>query len=282
MGSFLNEQRHELDSPRPVSLGLVVLAGWSFLLSTVGQAYFLFTSPVLSSEYLYVSSADMIGFFVAFLSIVGGSWLATLAIPQKIRLNTEARSPILDTFLNEKRAVEMESRAEKDAYIRSAQATYIPYFIAGNICLGESHSGQRERQPLTSHTFLSGAWSLCSISGFHVVSQLALLANLIIQNYAIFIALHNWRHPDLGMSQETWRMHVLSKGNAALAVLSLWANSGILEVSSGVLIPERAMELTSLNPQKLATPTFPEMLNNGTIFILMVSSGRVPLHLAMP
>lgn len=137
MGSLaVNEQHQEVHTPRPVSLGLVVLAGWSFLLSTVGQAYFLFTSPVLSSKYLYVSSADMIGFLVAFLSIVGGSWLATLAIPQEIRLTAEAQSPILDA-LNEKRAVEMELKAERDAYIRSAQATYIPYFIAGNVCLGE-------------------------------------------------------------------------------------------------------------------------------------------------
>ena len=76
-----------------------------------------------------------------------------------------------------------------------------------------------------------GAWSLLLIAGCHVASQLALLVNLIIQNYAIFIALHNWRHPELRMSKATWRMHVLSKGNAALAVLFLWTNSGILEVA---------------------------------------------------
>ncbi|KAJ3535291.1 hypothetical protein NMY22_g6553 [Coprinellus aureogranulatus] len=233
MGSLLDQQQHAVNGPRPVALGLVVLAGWSFLISTFGQAYVLFNSSILVSRSLYVSSADMIGVLVAFLSMVGGSWLATLAIPQRIRLNAVTQSPLLDTFVNEKRAVEMELREEREAHVRSAQATYVPYFIAGNICLG--------------------IWSLLSIFGFHVASQLSLLINLIIHNYAIFIALHNWRRPELRMSRETWRMHVLSKGNAALAVLALWTNSGLLE--------------------KTVAPTFPEMLNNGTIFVLMAVGG---------
>ncbi|KAJ3518751.1 hypothetical protein NMY22_g13526 [Coprinellus aureogranulatus] len=141
----------------------------------------------------------MIGVLVVFLSMVGGSWLATLAIPQRIQLNTVTQSPLLDTFVNKKRAVEMELREEREAHVQSAQATYIPYFIAGNICLGE-----------------------------HLVAP-PLLVNLIIQNYLVFITLHNWRRPELGVSQETWHMHILSKGNVALAVLALWMNSGLLE-----------------------------------------------------
>lgn len=77
----------------------------------------------------------------------------------------------------------------------------------------------------------AGLWALSRLAEWYITSQVALLVNLIIQNYAIFIALHSWRRPELRMNSKTWTTHILSKGNAAVAVLFLWKNSGILEVS---------------------------------------------------
>ncbi|KAJ2917863.1 hypothetical protein MD484_g2561, partial [Candolleomyces efflorescens] len=178
----------------------------------------------------------MLSAFAAFLTLVGGSWLLALAKPQRTIPTDPETEPLLEAFDNEKDMMlssdELEVSGNED-HMRSAEVIYLPYFIAGNICLG--------------------LWAFSRLAEWYIASQVALLANLIIQNYAIFIALHSWRRPELRMNRKTWTTHILSKGNAAVAVLFLWKNSGILE---GCL-----------------SPTIPEMLNNGTIFILMAIGG---------
>ena len=138
MGAPPDYQCHPVIPLRPVALGVVVLAGWTLLLSIMGQSYVLFSSSVVASDALYINSWDMIGILVAVLSIVGVSWLVTLALPRPIRLGAEMRSPLLDSLASEKRVARIELREDVDANVRAAQATYIPYFIAGNACVGES------------------------------------------------------------------------------------------------------------------------------------------------
>jgi hypothetical protein len=137
MGSPPDYQCHPVIPLRPVGLGLVVLAGWTLLLSIMGQTYVLFSSSAVASDALYINSWDMVGILVAVLSIVGASWLMTLALPRPIRLGAEMRSPMLDSLASEKRVAMVELREDTDANARAAQATYIPYFIAGNVCVGE-------------------------------------------------------------------------------------------------------------------------------------------------
>jgi len=66
-------------------------------------------------------------------------------------------------------------------------------------------------------------------------------------------------------------VHVLSRGYSAIAILFLWKNSGILEVSEVYYYGAWHDEPTHWHwMQRLSVPTFPEMLNNGAIFVLMV------------
>ena len=149
MGPPPDYQRHPVIPPRPVGLGLVVLAGWTLLLSIMGQSYVLFSSSVVASDSLYINSWDVIGMLVAVLSVVGASWLVTLALPRPIRLGVEMRSPMLDPFVEEKRVARIELRDDRDVNVRAAQATYIPYIIAGNICVGEFSSWPPTTRGLT-------------------------------------------------------------------------------------------------------------------------------------
>lgn len=66
-------------------------------------------------------------------------------------------------------------------------------------------------------------------------SQMALLLNLVLQNYAVFIAMHTWKRPELTINKSNWLTHLLSKGTTALVFLLVWKDSGILDVS---LAPE--------------------------------------------
>lgn len=231
MSSYPHDESHT--SRRPIAIPYLLLAGLSLLLSTFGQAYVLLTSS-FSPQYPRVSAAHLSGIAVAILSAIGGSWLYVMAKPSSaaIQLDMESHSPLLDTFVNDKRPLRININVKTAAPLdtRASQATYLPYFIAGNVCLGASRERLMTSMPLANVPI--GAWGLLYSFELYITSQLALLTNLIIQNYAIFISLHSWRHPELRFNKQTWRTHVLSKGNAALAVLFLWTNSGILEVSS--------------------------------------------------
>jgi len=124
--------------PRQVALPTIVFAAWSLLVSTLGQVHVLCNSfhPFVSKD-TFVSAANMLAFFVAFLSTIGGTWLVAMVKPQPtqaIRLDSE-NTALLETFVNEKAfaAEPVEVDEEGD----TAQEIYMPYFIVGNLCIGE-------------------------------------------------------------------------------------------------------------------------------------------------
>lgn len=126
-------------SLRPIKLSHAILAGFTLFLATVGQSYVLWSSPASAQSDVYVSAKDMIAVAVAFLSTLGGSWLIDMTKSSRaaVQLDLESRSPLIGTFVDEKQDTSLPP-ASTPLDIRAAQAGYLPYFIAGNVCLGES------------------------------------------------------------------------------------------------------------------------------------------------
>lgn len=126
---------------RTVGLAALLLAGFTLLVSTIGQASILFIvsmNSIPSRLPCKMSSIDMLSAFVTFLSIVGGSWVLALAKPKESIPRDLETEPLLDTFTDEKvvppSGLEI---SEKRDYLRSVEVIYLPYFIAGNLCVGE-------------------------------------------------------------------------------------------------------------------------------------------------
>ncbi|KAG2022663.1 hypothetical protein CC2G_000396 [Coprinopsis cinerea AmutBmut pab1-1] len=251
-----------------------VIAPVSWFIASSAQAYVLVTSAY-SSPSNFGSSDAMLFALTIFVSLLGGLWMGFDFAPagsvattsgataihsislRQAPMNSE-KMPLLESFkqlgTGEKGVLVLQGGQIQLTYgdpnpwtpvarkggsrPRSLSRAYRPYFIAGNM------------------SFV--AWSLLWTYKFYIASQLVLVANLVTQNYVVFIVLHAWRNTRPKVNHTSnWFTHLLSKGNAAMTFLLLWKNSGILE--------------------KAASPTISEMINNAVIFILMaIGAGPDP------
>ncbi|TFK26767.1 hypothetical protein FA15DRAFT_667047 [Coprinopsis marcescibilis] len=240
---------------------LAVAAPISWTLATVAQIYVLI-HPGLGPQSANGPQDEMVFGLTVLVGLLGGLWFGAEYLPAEHRSLTPPRQhsrriapeeqPLLCSaeggatgILDEKNAVsQIPSRYGNtlggqypvDRGV-SAPSAYLPYFVAGNACVV--------------------AWSALWYYGYTILAQFPLVMNLVIQNYSIFILLHSWRRVEFRVNRFNFFTHLLSKSNAALIVLLLWKNSGILD--------------------RAAPPTILEMLNNAVIFVLMaIGAGPDP------